>query len=283
MRTTILILLIGILTIFLAGCSSSSDPSDQETQLTKQQVDQIYEAQKPVIAALAGYMVSQSTNAASADLGSLQGGFGSGFFLKPDAASEKLQQGDFVYNGSGCWNLSYAESYQGNSIDLDFTVCFGTYDAMGYPTAANNTVSLSLDLLSSSSYSQDGYSSSSNIDESQDLNLSGVAGFNSGTGNLTVNGQHDLEYDFSYVTPEQSAGAEVVYSFTTTNVVLAPEGQYPLSGTFAFSISWTDTSPNSQQSSYTLSGTITFNGTSTVNVTFGGYNYTLNLDEVYYY
>ena len=67
---------------------------------------------------------------------------------------------------------------------------------------------------------------------------------------------------------------------TITDFVLSPQADYPLSGTIAFTIKMVQDEPGeSNDFTFTISGSITFNGTNIVPVTFAGYNYTLNLDE----
>lgn len=283
MRLITIISIFVVLLVLISGCKTSSDPTSEDTPLTQEQATQIYEAQKPVIAAFAHYMVSQSTTAAEGELESIPSGFGNNIMVKPAPMFKPTDADTFVYNGNGCWSLDVTMTYEGYALDLAFGVCFDNFDLYGRPTALTDAVDISLDLDVATSYSGEGWSSTYHLIESEVLGLDGVADFKTESGNLTINGTHDIDFSFNYVSTEQSSAADIVYKFGTADVVIAPDNFYPLSGTFTFSITFTDKTPGSQQPSYKLSGSITFNGTSTVSVTFAGYKYQLNLADYYYY
>jgi hypothetical protein len=268
--------------IFIS-CESSSEPEEQPA-LTKEQADALWEANSGLFLAMAGYMESQATSAATFNLGNIPIGFGGGFIGKdlPQSTLLKPAQGEFVFDGVNCWDVVYSYIEGANSLEFEANVCFDVVDQFGVPTDATNTLSLSVDYDLATAYSYDNFSYSLTLTESEVLNLVGIAGFNAETGNLTVNGNQTVNASVIVVESGQTESATVAWTFTLTDIVISPLSDYPLSGTVAFTISVTDNSPGAQNAGYTVSGTITFNGTNTAAVTFAGFDYTLNLDGYYY-
>ncbi len=166
----------------------------------------------------------------------------------------------------------------GSSYGFDAEVCYDVYDEGGKPTNSTNTATISIDLTSSSSYSGEGYSSSSNLSELENMTVNGVAGFIMGTGNLTVNGTETVESSYTYSYDNESGSSTLNFSFTVSDFVLSPQTNYPAGGSITYNIEVEDTTPGEEIPGYNIPGSVTFNGTNMVAVKFAGFDYQLDLD-----
>jgi hypothetical protein len=253
------------------GCSTSEEPEKQE--LTKEQADELFAAYGDLLIALGGDIASQSTNAANFNLSNISSDFGGLPYYKPDAAKamDKAADGSFNYDGNGCWTLRDTVDFYYSYFRVYAQVCYDDVDVDGIPTPATDGVTIAVDYFIT--FSEPEASASITMSEIKTLNLSGVAGFRNETGNLTINGTDDVGVSFI----EGTTSAEIDFELTLTDVVLSPQGEYPLSGTLSFEMT-VDAEEGGQSQEFTVSGKITFNGTNMVPATFAGYNYTVDLD-----
>jgi len=122
-----------------------------------------------------------------------------------------------------------------------------------------------------------------NLGVNRDLAVTGIAAYNSGTGNLVLNGSADENFDLDVTSQNGSQAVATDYSYTITDITFQPAADFPVSGTIDFSISFTATPPIQNYPNYSISGRITFDGTSVVVVNFASFTYSMNLvsGEIY--
>lgn len=279
MRLTLIILIASLL--LLTSCKNTSDPVETNQQLSKEQADQLYASNQYILVQVINFLSIQAKTAASGDVSNLPVGFGGSLVFKPIVKETPYNIADsagFGYAGDGCWTFNYLFDTPGSSYGFDAEVCFDVFGDNGLPTAATSTATIMIDLTSSSSYSSEGYSSSSNLTELENLTVNGIAGFIMGTGNLTVNGTESVESSYSYSYDNETSSTNFDFNFTVTNFELSPQIIYPANGTITFTIITEDTSPGEENFGYNIPGMVTFNGTNMVSVKFAGFDYQLNLD-----
>lgn len=115
------------------------------------------------------------------------------------------------------------------------------------------------------------------FDYAGDMDMTGVSGYNAGTGNATVNG--NWNYEIGVVTTSgQTYTFEYLYAIDYNALVISPTAQYEMqSGSIGFTLRY-DITPNIQGfDEYNVAGTITFDGTRYADLEFGGYHYIIDL------
>ena len=95
-----------------------------------------------------------------------------------------------------------------------------------------------------------------------------------------MNGNSDENFDITAVSQSGSQSLAIDYSYTIKSVTFQPAADFPVSGTIEFSIAFTATPPVQDYPNYSVSGTITFDGTSIVVINFAGFNYSMSLSVV---
>jgi hypothetical protein len=276
--------------VFFAACST--DDEKDESTLTQAQADAAIEDNAAAIAAIANLVGTQASAAAGGNVSELEVdddlfflllfGFGKRGVdgLEKMGTMSPMQDDDgFFYDGNGCWTIDYdsTDVEEGISVSILAQLCFDAWDLLGGPTEATNQMTYTIDFdLSGSSSSEEG-SFSFDLGVDRDLNVTGISGYNAETGNLVVNGNDDESISLNVTSPNGSQSVALNYSYAINDVTVSPVNEYPLSGSINFSIGFSANPPIQDYPNFTVAGTITFDGSNVVGVTFAGFTYSLNL------
>jgi hypothetical protein len=289
----LLTIFVSLSLLFFAACSS--DDEKDEPKLTQAQADEAIQDNAEAIAAVAnlvGYQArAAATNGEVTQLEIDQGLFLlflGGFGKRGVDGLEKMGEinplnGDdgFFWNGNGCWTIDYdtTDVYEGYSISLSILaqLCFDTWNLLGGPTETTNQMTYMIDFDVSGSFPLDQGSFLFDLGVDRDLTVTGISDYNSGTGNLVVNGSDDENFNISVTSPNGSQSVALNYSNTVNAVTIVPLADYPASGIINFSIGFSANPPIPDYPNFTVAGTITFDGSNVVGVTFAGFTYSLNL------
>jgi hypothetical protein len=289
------VILVSISLLIFTGCNSDDDKKD-ETKLSQEQADQAIEHNAGAIYALAYLVTYQARAAASGDINELQVNENllySLLYKRQMSGIEKLGQDNKIQDDdefrfdyqTGCWILEYdsTDAISGYTIAISAQVCFDAYNMVGQPTTETNQMSYTVEFDFGGMDVGDDGSFSFDLGVDRHLDVTGIADYNSGIGNLVMNGSSSENVHFSAVSQNGSQSIGFDYLYTITNIIFQPVQEFPASGTIEFSIAFTATPPVQNYPNYSINGTITFDGTSVVVVNFAGYTYSMNLvsGEIY--
>lgn len=221
------------------------------------------------------YIISTVTTAiATANLSSdFNGSFGLGGFGKASSVNSPRVMGGGYNSGTGWWTFDTTFTDAEGNFSYSYQLRFTPRGVNGLPTDATNQMEYGFDV----SLDYDETNGSLVFDYNGDMDLTGVAGFNAGTGNATINGS--WSYSISVVTTSgQTYTFEYVYSIDYNALVVSPTATYPIqSGSIGFVLRY-DITPNIQGfEEYNVAGTITFDGTRYADLEIGGFHYIIDL------
>jgi hypothetical protein len=182
--------------------------------------------------------------------------------------------GNYIYNSStGWWTYIYGDTTTASGVTtisrFNYQLRFTVRDTAGGPTSATNQMEYSYDYY----HSQTG-TTPVVVTMTSDMNATGIAAYRAGTGPITINGGMVIE-----VESELGQGYTFNYdhSYDINNVTYVKTNTYATGGNIVFTIKRVLSPSVPNYPNYNVSGTITFNGTNIVDLTFGGYNFKLNL------
>ncbi|MBL7959541.1 hypothetical protein JNL27_04805 [bacterium] len=199
---------------------------------------------------------------------------------------------DFVYGTDHFWTYSSSEDTTFNdttlsgiatislSADMLYKVRFTDRDNFGFPTATTELMEWIADFSFNTTSTGNGATTSFGISFDSDMDVNGIAGFNAGTGNLTIDGSGHQNFNLSSTSSQSSFEYDYQTSHNINSFALSPTGNYPESGTISFIAKRNVTPAVLQQvfPNFNVSGTITFNGTNIAVLEIGGYTFYINLD-----
>lgn len=284
----LLILFITSCLLMFTGCAT--DNEQEEVKLTRVQADQAIEENAAAIQAVAHLVTNDAPAAATTgNVNELLISYDllySLLFKSNVNAVDKLVAGndievadEFIYDGNGCWKLSFdsTDALSGYNVAILAQVCFDTFNLLGRPTEATNQMDYEVDFDFSGANPFEGGSFAFDLGLNRALQAMGIADYNSGNGNLILNGAADDYFDLSATSLEGSQSLSTDYSYTLKNIAFQPDVDFPVTGIIEFSISFTATPPIPDYPNFSISGTITFDGSSIVVINFAGYTYSMNL------
>lgn len=221
------------------------------------------------------YIISTVTTAvATANLATtFDGGFGFGGFGKASPGTLPTAMGGGYNSGTGWWTFDTTYADTTGDFSLSYQLRFTPRGVDGLPTEATNQMEYGFDV----SLDYDEETGSLVLDYNGDMDVTGVSGYNAGTGNATINGSWNN--GISIVTSSgQTYTFEYVYAIDYNALVVSPTATYRIqSGSIEFVLRY-DITPNIQGfEEYNVAGTITFDGTRYADLEIGGYHYIIDL------
>ncbi len=175
--------------------------------------------------------------------------------------------------GTGWWSNVYSSSSGGYTYNFDYRHRFTPRDANGYATDATDVMEYKYDYTYNGSTTGYVYE----LSYLSDIDCDGLIGYRASTGNLTVNGSSDIDYDFEFTAGQTNYSYVYAYHNKYTNVAFENGVTYPVSGSISFTTKFSLTPAIPGYDNYNVAGKITFTGGNTATLEFGGFTYTINL------
>ncbi len=259
MKTRLLMLLIIPCIALLVACG---DDDEKTTKFASQaEADAAVEANSDVIEGAYEGAIEAINEAVNFD-----GTMNFGGFKKSKMKMGKIAGGG--YNaGTGWWTWDTTFTEQGMNMSYIYQMRFTPRDGNGFP---NNTTDKAEYKASLSENGDD-----ADMSLNANMVIAGLVGYQNQTGNATVNGS----FNVTASSTEQQYTFEFLYKWAYKSLVISPAATYPVqSGSIEFTIKY-DLRPRVQGfEGYYIAIKITFNGTRYASMTFGGYNYTIDLE-----
>jgi hypothetical protein len=172
------------------------------------------------------------------------------------------------YNaGTGWWSFDTTITEQGSTWSHLYQMRFTPRNVNGYPDNTTDKAEYKANL--------NGNATGFDIGFVYNMTITGLVGYKAETGNATINGYFNATTSIS----EEQTTIESIFKFKYNSLVVSPTATYPMqSGSMEFTLKF-DMTPRPQHfDGYYIAAKITFNGTRYASMTFGGYNYTIDLD-----
>jgi hypothetical protein len=288
--------IIAMVTILISGAAfffnaCTTDEKENERALTQDQADAAIQANAATIVGLVNLVSFHARSAATTgNVTSLEidenDYFGLVFeFGKyntnglPRTSEEAFaKDGDeFFYDGNGCWSIDYdtTDVLTDLGISILAQICFDIWNELGGPTENTTKMTYIIDFGMNGSLSRDQESASYNIGVDRNLTVGGISDYNANIGRLSLTGTIDESFDLTMTGPNGTQSITIDYSYNVKSVEI--HHGYPQLGNIDFSIGLNADPVILDFPNFTINGSIGFNGSEIVGISFDGYNYSLNL------
>lgn len=195
------------------------------------------------------------------------GTFGMGDFGKKKSLKKIGKVLGRGYNaGTGWWSFDTTMTDEGLTWSHLYQMRFTPRDGNGFPNSTTDKAEYKATLNANST----GFE----MDFVYNMTIAGLVGYRGETGNATINGYFNTTMSIN----EEQTENEAIVKFNYNSLVVSPTATYPIqSGSMGFTMKF-DMSPKPQGfDGFYIAAEITFNGTRYASMTFGGWNYTIDL------